>query len=254
MVFLYEHVLERPLGPIAGLKRIQHAHRVPVVLTVEEVQGVLQGMQGTTQLMARLLYGAGLRVGECVTLRVKDLDFSARTITVRAAKGSKDRTTVLPQSLVAPLRDHLLRTARLHANDRLAGGGFAPLPNGLARKYPAASASLQWQFVFPSIAKRRNALGQWVRWHASDTTLQRAFKRALLQARVLKHATVHTLRHCFATHLLASGTDIRTIQLLLGHRHLETTMIYTHIIEATRGVTSPLDRLATITGVTDSVS
>ena len=244
VVFLYEHVIERPLGQITGLRRVQHAHRVPVILTAEEVQRVLAGMQGTTHLMAQLLYGAGLRVGECVTLRVKDVDFNAGTITVRSAKGSKDRTTLLPQSLVAPLREHMLRIARLHADDRLIGGGFAPLPDALGRKYPAASGSLQWQFVFPSSTKRRNALGQWVRWHASDTTLQRAFRRALYRAGVRKHATVHTLRHSFATHLLTSGTDIRTIQLLLGHRHLETTMIYTHIIEATRGVTSPLDRLA----------
>jgi len=246
VVFLYEHVLERPLGQITGLKRVQHPHRVPVVLSVEEVQRVLAGMQGTTHLMAQLLYGAGLRVGECATLRMKDLDFSAGTITVRSAKGAKDRTTVLPQSLATPLREHMLRIARLHADDRLIGGGFAPLPNALGRKYPSASGSLQWQFLFPSSTKRRNAVGQWVRWHASDTTLQRAFRRALNRAGVRKHATVHTLRHCFATHLLASGTDIRTIQLLLGHRHLETTMIYTHILEATRGVTSPLDRLATV--------
>jgi integron integrase len=244
IVFLYDHVLERPLGQISGLRRVQHRHRVPVVLTVGEVQAVLDRMAGTTKLMAQVLYGAGLRVRECVTLRVKDLDLKASTITVRAGKGGKDRTTVLAESLVAPLQSHLLRVAGLHKDDRLSGAGFAPLPNALDRKYRTASSSLEWQFVFPSTAQRRNGLGRRVRWHASDTTLQRGFRRALAQAAIRKHASVHTLRHSFATHLLAAGTDIRTIQLLLGHRHLETTMIYTHIIEATRGVTSPLDRLA----------
>lgn len=244
LVFLYDHVLERSLGQMTGLKRVQRRARLPVVLTREEVKTILGHMDGTCRLMAELLYGAGLRVHECVTLRVKDIDLGARIITVRNSKGGKDRTTVLPEQLCPALQQHLLRVSTLHKEDLLRGSGFVPLPNALARKYPSASRSLTWQYVFPSAVQRPCAeTGRLVRWHASDSTIQRAFKRALHQAGVHKHASVHTLRHSFATHLLASGTDIRTIQLLLGHRNLETTMIYTHVIEVTRRVASPLDSL-----------
>jgi integron integrase len=242
IVFLYEHVLERPLGAIPGLKRIQRHHRVPVVPTPQEVQAILEQISGTPKLMAQLLYASGLRVFECVTLRFKDIDIAARTISVRASKGTKDCTTVLADSLVAPLQRHMVRIAQLHKEDCLAGRGFAPLPNALRRKYPAASKSLAWQFLFPSACNAGMPKGGGFAG-TPPTAPQRAFKRALQTAEVHKHASVHTLRHSFATHLLASGTDIRTIQLLLGHRNLETTMIYTHILEATRGVTSPLDRL-----------
>jgi integron integrase len=217
---------------------------VPVVLSVAEVSGVLGRMNGTPQLMAALIYGAGLRVSECVELRVKDVDFAAGQITVRDSKGSKDRVTVLPQRLQGALREHLVRVATAHAHDVLHGSGFAPMPGALGRKYRAASRSRQWQFVFPSSVQRTDPDGRRVRWHMTDGTVQRAFRQALGAAGIDKHATVHTLRHSFATHLLATGTDIRTIQLLLGHRSLLTTMIYTHVLEATRGVTSPFDLLA----------
>jgi len=190
------------------------------------------------------MYGAGLRVNECVTLRVKDIDLGARTITVRSGKGGKERTTVLPEQLHSPLQQHLVRVATLHKEDLSRGSGLAPLPDALARKYPSASSSLAWQYVFPSAVQRPwGESGKLARWHASDSTIQRAFKQALERAEVRKHASVHTLRHSFATHLLASGTDIRTIQLLLGHRNLQTTMIYTHVVEVTRTVKSPLDSL-----------
>jgi integron integrase len=244
IVFLYNAVLEKPLGNMQGLKRIQQRHRVPVVLSVEEVRSLLTHMYGTCQLMAQLIYGAGLRVSECIGLRVKDIDFNSKTLNVRDSKGSKDRTTLLPDQLIAPLQRHLLKVAQLHTSDIAKGGGFAAMPDALYRKYPSASRSFAWQFVFPSKLLRPWHHGtQLVRWHMADTTIQRAFKKALSQAEINKHASIHTLRHSFATHLLSAGTDIRTIQLLLGHRSLQTTMIYTHVIEVTKSVTSPLDRL-----------
>jgi len=244
IVFLYEEVLVKPLGRLQGLKRVQQRHRLPVVLTQDEVRACLSQMSGTCQLIAQLIYGAGLRVNECMELRVKDMDFGAKTLTVRDGKGGKDRTTLLPQQLIEPLQRHLVKVAQLHQADISRGGGNAAMPGALYKKYPSASRSLAWQFAFPSSVMRPWGNGvQKVRWHMSDSTIQRAFKIALKQADIRKHASIHTLRHSFATHLLATGTDIRTIQLLLGHRSLQTTMIYTHVIEATRAVTSPLDRL-----------
>ena len=244
IVFLYNDVLEKPLGLMTGLKRVQRQYRVPVVLTADEVKATFEVMSGTCQLMAQLLYGAGLRVSECIGLRVKDIDFGAKTLTVRDGKGGKDRTTLLPSQLIERLQKHLVMVAQLHSADIAKGGGYAAMPNALYRKYPAASRSIAWQFVFPSKVLRpwQNEF-QLARWHMSDTTIQRAFKSALNLAGVRKHASVHTLRHSFATHLLSAGTDIRTIQLLLGHRSLQTTMIYTHVIQATKMVTSPFDRL-----------
>lgn len=227
-----------------GLKRVQARHRVPVVLTPDEVKRTLSLMQGTPRLMAEVMYGAGLRVNECVTLRIKDIDFGARVITVRDGKGGKDRTTVLPEQLHSPLQQHLLRVAALHKEDINKGAGLVPLPGAIARKYPSASTSISWQFAFPSAVLRPwGDSGRLARWHTSDSSVQRPFRRALQLADIHKHASVHTLRHSFATHLLASGTDIRTIQLLLGHRNLQTTMIYTHVLEVARKVTSPLDCL-----------
>ena len=244
IVFLYDSVLARPLGQMSGLKRVQRRQRVPVVLTRDEVKRVLAMMQGTCRLMAELMYGAGLRVHECVTLRVKDVDVAAHTISVRNSKGSKDRTTVLPLQLSSPLQQHLLRVATLHRDDLARGAGLAPMPDALARKYPSASASWAWQYVFPSSVLRRwGESGRLVRWHASDSTVQRAFKQAVVKAQIAKHVSVHCLRHGFASHLLAAGTDIRTIQLLLGHRSLQTTMIYAHVEQATRSITSPFDTL-----------
>lgn len=244
IVFLYDQVLAQPLGQMSGLKRVQHRHRVPVVLTREEVRAVFALMDGTARLMVELLYGAGLRVHECVTLRVKDIDLASRTVTVRNSKGSKDRTTVLPDQLATPMQRHLLRVAALHRDDLASGGGLAPMPDALVRKYPSASASFPWQYAFPSAVLRQWGDGKRrVRWHTSDSTIQRAFKQAVVRAGIRKHVSVHCLRHSFATHLLAAGTDIRTIQLLLGHRSLQTTMIYTHVMQVTRSVTSPFDSL-----------
>jgi len=245
LVFLYQSVLMLPIGEMTGPKRVQRMKRVPVVLTIDEAQRVIEQMSGTTRLMAQLMYGAGLRVLECVSLRVKDIDFGSGSISVRNSKGSKDRTTLLPKRVVETLQTHLVRVATRHAADVRQGEGFAPMPGGLARKYPKASRSWAWQYVFPSALQRPHPEnGHLLRWHASESTVQRAFKHALAVAQIYKHASVHTLRHSFATHLLSSSTDIRTIQLLLGHRSLQTTMIYTHVEQATKNVTSPLDRLS----------
>lgn len=244
VVFLYSEVIGHPLGQMTNLKRVQRRIRVPVVLTQAEVKATIAEMQGTTRLMAELIYGAGLRVHECVSLRIKDVDLASRVLSVRNSKGCKDRTTVLPERLISPLQQHLLRVAALHRDDLAKGAGLAPMPDALTRKYPSASASLAWQYVFPSASLRPwGSSGRLVRWHMSDSTIQRAFKQAIGRAGVMKHASVHCLRHSFATHLLAAGTDIRTIQLLLGHNSLKTTMIYTHVLQATRSVTSPFDSL-----------
>jgi len=247
LVFLYRDVLASPLKEMNGLNRVQQRQRVPVVMTPGEVSAVLAQMSGSTALMARLMFGSGLRVEECCTLRIKDIDFASAIVSVRDGKGGKDRTTVLPVSLKADLQAHLLRVAQLHADDRNRGAGLAPLPNALERKYPKASESLAWQFVFPSsVCRPWGQSGRLARWHVSTSTtstIQKAFRQAVARAGIMKHATVHTLRHSFATQLLASGTDIRTIQLLLGHKNLQTTMLYTHVLEVTKKVASPLDAL-----------
>ena len=244
IAFLYRHVLNEPMPELSKLFRVKRRQNIPVVLSVSEVQRILNHMSGTTHLMAQLIYGTGMRILECMTLRVKDIDFELHSITVRAGKGNKDRSTLLPGSLETELRGHLLKIAQLHKKDVLQGNGYAPMPNALYRKYPSASQSLGWQFVFPSAVLRPwQATNTLARWHASPSTLRRAFKYAVRQANIVKLVGPHTLRHSFASHLLASGTDIRTIQTLLGHRHLETTMIYTHVTPDNKNVCSPLDQI-----------
>jgi integron integrase len=244
LVFLYRKVLELDLGWMEKLERAKRSRPLPVVLTVEEVRQVLVRLSGTPRLMASLIYGTGLRVMECVSLRVQDIDFGAGRIVVRSGKGGKDRVTLLPKNLVEPLRRYLLDQAIHHQNACLRGGGYAPLPHALARKYPNAARVWKWQYVFPSTVEQRDPVtGRLLRWHMSPATLQRAFRNAVQAARIHKHATVHTLRHCFATHLLQSGCDIRTIQTLMGHSSLETTMIYTHVLPDQNQVCSPLDAL-----------
>lgn len=244
LLFLYRDVLEMEVGDLEGLKRIQRPARLPVVLALVEVSAILERMEGLTALMANLLYGSGLRVTECMTLRIKDIDLREGLIHVRAGKGGKDRSTILPSRVMGPLQQQILKVAGLHRRDIARGTGFSPLPNALERKYPSASRSLAWQFLFPSrVTRCCPNTGRGLRWHASESGVQAAFKTALHDARINKHASVHTLRHSFATHLLAAGTDIRTIQLLLGHRNIKTTMIYTHVEQAIRKTVSPLDLL-----------
>ncbi len=244
IAFLYREVLIKDMPCLDKLRRVKRKQNVPVVMSVNEIMATFDLMQGTTRLMAELVYGTGMRISECVTLRVKDIDFDNRSVTVRAGKGNKDRVTLLPESLIPVLRSHLVKVAQLHKSDLLKGNGYVPMPNALYRKYPSASRTLAWQFVFPSTLVRQwRDTGNMARWHCSPSTLRRAFKQAVTQARIHKHVSIHTLRHSFASHLLEAGTDIRTIQSLLGHRNLETTMIYTHIKPDYNKVSSPLDRM-----------
>jgi len=244
IAFLYREILEIELPFLDKLRRVKRKQNIPVVMTMSEIEAVLERMHGTTRLMAEVIYGGGLRISECVTLRVKDVDFEQRAITVRAGKGNKDRVTLLSEAVIPTFRSHILKVAQLHKTDELKGNGYAPMPNALYAKYPSASKSLGWQYVFPSSTTRpwRDA-SHHVRWHCSPSTLRKAFHRAVKEAKIYKHVGVHTLRHSFASHLLEAGTDIRTIQKLLGHRHLETTMIYTHVKPDYNQVRSPLDRI-----------
>lgn len=244
LLFLYRHVLGRPIRDRGTLVRARSSERLPVVLTRDEVRRVLAHMSGDTRLMASLLYGSGLRLTECLGLRVQDIDVEARTLHVRDGKGAKDRTTMIPVSLVSALRAHMERVAALHAADLAAGYGQVELPNALARKYPSAPREWGWQWVFPQRSRWRDVrTGAQGRHHCDPSILQRAVRDAVRRAQLTKRASCHTFRHSFATHLLEDGVDIRTIQTLLGHKDLKTTMIYTHVLHlGPAGVRSPLDR------------
>lgn len=244
LLFLYRTVLKVDLPWLGEMTRAKRPGRLPVVLTVEEVRRVLARIDGQQGLMADLLYGAGLRLLECVRLRVKDLDFEMRQITVRDGKGEKDRMTMLPQAVLEPLRAHLEKVKVLHAHDLEEGFGEVYLPYALDRKYPDASREWGWQYVFPAAGRSVDPRsGKERRHHVDEQTLQRAMKKAVRAAGLTKPASCHTLRHSFATHLLQSGYDIRTVQELLGHQDVATTMIYTHVLNrGGSGVISPLDR------------
>jgi len=243
LLFLYREVLEIDLPRVEGVERAKRPQRIPTVLTAEEVRRVLSQLTGTHRLMASLLYGAGLRLMECCRLRVKDVDFDYRQITVRDGKGEKDRRTMLPEPLIADLRRHLARVRWQHEEDVRLGCGSVYLPYALARKYPLAATDWLWHYLFPAArlsVDPRSGVRR--RHHASEDRLQRAVGQAVRQAGVEKRASCHTLRHSFATHLLAAGYDIRTIQELLGHADLSTTMIYTHALnKGGRAVKSPLE-------------
>lgn len=243
ILFLYREVLRQDPGPLSNLVYAKRPQRLPVVLTKDEVQAVLRQVPNEHQVMAKLLYGSGLRLLECVRLRVKDLDFAQHQIVVRDGKGLKDRLTMLPDQLCAPLQTHLAQVKQLHVQDLERGGGTVYLPFALERKYPNANTEWGWQYVFPSrtlSADPRSGVTR--RHHVDPSSLQKAVKDAVRAAGLAKPATCHSFRHSFATHLLESGYDIRTVQELLGHADVKTTMIYTHVLN--RGplsVRSPLD-------------
>jgi integron integrase len=245
LVFLYRDVLGMDAPVLSQIVRARKPKRLPTVLTPDEVRSVLAQLDGVTWLVAALLYGSGLRLLECLTLRVKDLDFELREIRIRDGKGRRDRVTPLSTRLTPPLRSQLERARAIHAADLRAGFGAVVLPGALARKKPGAARDWSWQWVFPATSRYRDASeGTERRHHLHETAVQRAVRAAARSAGLAKPVTCHSLRHSFATHLLANGQDIRTVQELLGHQSVRTTMIYTHVLNrGGLGVRSPLDAI-----------
>ena len=245
LLFLYREVLDLQVGWLDRVVRAKRTARRPSVMSREEVRRVLEQMRGAPRLVATVMYGSGLRLAEACALRVKDVDFDRGELLVRGGKGGRDRLTMLPQSMHASLRNQVARVAALHQRERAAGRGGVALPDAMARKSPSAAFHLRWQWLFPAARCYQDAAsGRRMRHHVHETVIQRAVARAVQDAHVAKRVTCHTFRHSFATHLLEAGYDIRTVQELLGHRNVATTMIYTHVLnKGGRGVRSPLDAL-----------
>ncbi len=245
IVFLYKHILDMKVPALDNLKRANKPVKVPVVLTVEEVKNIIKNLTGLQKLIVSLLYGSGLRLSECLRLRIKDLDFDYNQITVRSGKGDKDRYTILPESLVTPLKNHVKRVKQLHLKDLKNGLGITMLPNALSMKYPNAKKEFRWQYLFPSDSiSKEPRTGLRHRYHVSTSFVSRHLKTAVRKSDCNKQVTSHTFRHSFATHLLQAGYDIRTVQELLGHKDVATTMIYTHVLKmGGHAVKSPADTL-----------
>jgi integron integrase len=245
LLFLFRNVFELKLDDLHNTVRARRGPKLPVVFSTKEVAELFRHVSGRHLLMLQLIYGGGLRLSELTRLRVKDIDFENRLLYVRSGKGDKDRTTLLAAAVIPALREHLESVRELHRQDLAAGVGEVHLPDALARKYPSAAREWSWQYVFPSESLSRDPQdGNIRRYHVSDKTVQHAMRTALQTAGIPKHASVHTLRHSFATHLLMNGINIRQVQEYLGHNNLETTMIYTHVVrELSPKAESPLDRL-----------
>jgi len=244
ILYLYKNVIKKEIQFVDGLQYVKRIKHLPTVFTRSEAQKIINELEGVLQLFIKLLYGTGMRLSEGLSLRVKDIDFDQAQISVRDGKGEKDRITILPEKLIEPLQEHIKKVKNLHDKDLRDGFGATILPYALERKYPNANKEFGWQYVFPAKTfVYNNEKKLKFRYHIHESMIQKEVKKAISKAEIVKQGSVHTFRHSFATHLLEAGVDIRTIQELLGHSSIRTTMVYTHVMHKFKGIKSPLDSI-----------